>query len=100
MPVLMTLCVIAPIGYALHSSGTSEPVKLARWIAAAFFIAALTSTAIFNVPINLATAKWDPDNPPEDWKEIRNKWERFQGIRSWFLLLGFISICMAVSLEN
>lgn len=61
MPVLMTLCVIAPIGYALHHSGTSEPVRLTRWIAAACFVAALTSTAIFNVPINLATGKWDPE---------------------------------------
>ena len=100
MPVLMTLCVIAPIGYALHSSCTSDPVKFTRWIAAGFFIAALTSTAIFNVPINLATGKCDPDNPPENWKEIRNKWERFQGIRSWLLLLGFIFIFAAVSLDN
>jgi hypothetical protein len=61
MPVLMTLCVIAPIGYALHYSGMSEPVRLTRWVAAACFVAALTSTAIFNVPINLATGKWDPE---------------------------------------
>jgi Domain of unknown function (DUF1772) len=100
MPVLMTLCVIAPIAYALHYSGTNEPVKFTRWIAAAFFTAALTFTAIFNVPINLATGKWDPDDPPKNWKQIRNKWERFQGIRSWFLLLGFIAICVAVSVEN
>ena len=100
MPVLMTLCVIAPIGYALHHSGTSEPVRLTRWIAAACFVAALTSTAIFNVPINLATGKWDPENPPQNWKEIRNRWETFQGIRSWFLLLGFLFTCVAVSLED
>jgi hypothetical protein len=32
------------------------------------YIAALTSTVIFNVPVNLATGRWDPKHPPEDWK--------------------------------
>jgi hypothetical protein len=100
MPVLMTLCAIAPVGYALHYTGTNEHERIVRWIAAAFFVAALASTVIFNVPINLATGKWDPDNPPHNWKEVRNRWEKFQGIRSWFLLFGFISICLAASLEH
>ena len=100
MPVLMTLCVIVPIAYALHYAGPSGSVKLTRWVAAAFFAAALTFTVILNVPINLATGKWDPNNPPTKWKEIRNKWERAQGVRSWLLLLGFLSVCAAVSLEQ
>jgi hypothetical protein len=100
MPVLMTLCMIVPIGYALHYAGPSGAVKLTRWIAAAFFAAALTFTVILNVPINLATGKWDPNNPPTNWKEIRSKWERAQGVRSWLLLLGFLSVCAAVSLEK
>jgi len=98
MPVLMTLCAIAPIGYALHYSGVSELVKVTRWISAAFFIAALTSTLIFNVPINPAAGKWDPDNPPDHLK-VRNKRETFQGIKSWLLLLGLITIRAAVALE-
>ena len=97
MPILMALCVIAAIAYALHEAGTSGPVRLTRWIAAALFAAALTFTIILNVPINLATAKWDADRPPENWKEIRNKWEKFQALRSWLLLLGFITLCAAVS---
>ena len=89
MPVLMTLCVIAPIGYALHYSGTSEPVRLTRWIAAACFVAALTSTAIFNVPINLATGKWDPENPPQNRKEIRNRWKHSRALDRGSCFWGF-----------
>ncbi len=100
MPILMTLCVIVPIAYALHYAGPSGSVKLTRWLTAAFFTAALTFTVILNVPINLATGKWDPNNPPQNWREIRNKWERAQALRSWLLLFGFLSICVAVSLER
>ena len=82
MPVLMTVCAIAPIGYALHYSGSNEQERFVRWAAAAFFVAALVSTIVFNVPINRATGKWDVENLPEDWKKIRDRWERFQGIRS------------------
>ena len=49
----------------------------------------LVSTIIFNVPINLATGRWNANNPPENWKETRNHWEFFQGLRSWPLLIGF-----------
>ena len=47
------------------------------------------STIVFNVPITLATGKWDADNPPADWKQSRDRWEFFQALRSWLLLIGF-----------
>jgi amino acid transporter len=100
MPVLMTLSAIVAVGYALNHSGANDYARLTRWIAATFLVAALAFTIIFNVPINLATGKWNPDNPPPNWKETRNRWERFQAIRSWLLLLGFASICVAVSLKG
>jgi hypothetical protein len=37
--------------------------------------AALISTVIFNVPINFATGRWNRDQPPQDWKCTRNRWE-------------------------
>lgn len=63
-----------------------------RWLAAASFGAALLSTIAFNVPINLATGRLDAGNPPADWKRTRNRWEVFQGLRSWLLLTGFVFI--------
>jgi hypothetical protein len=48
------------------------------------------STVIFNVPTNLATGRWDAENLPHDWKSTRNRWEFFQGLRSWLLLAGFL----------
>jgi len=89
MPVGMTLCLLLAILHASVPGGQGGPV-LWRWLAAASFAAALVSTIVFNVPINLATGRWDAANPPAAWKETRNRWEIFQGLRSWLLLLGFV----------
>lgn len=94
MPVGMTLCVVLAIASATRTDG--DPL-LWFWLAAAAFILALASTVVFNVPINLATGKWDAENPPEDWKRTRNKWEFFQGLRSWLLLIGFVLVCVGAT---
>ncbi len=91
MPVGMTLCVVLAISSAARGDGDSQ---LWRWLAAVAFMLALASTIVFNVPINLATGKWDAENPPPDWKQTRNRWELFQGLRSWLLLIGFILVCI------
>ena len=87
MPIGMTLTVVLAI-----TNATQNTHALA-WPAAAAFTAALISTIAVNVPINLATRRWDTDNPPHDWEATRNRWETFQGIRSWLLLIGFILVC-------
>ena len=99
MPVGMSLCVILAISYALNGTAAPTAVRDARWASASAFAAALVSTIIFNVPINLATGRWDANDPPADWKGTRNRWEFFQGLRSWLLLLGFVLLCAAVTLR-
>ncbi len=89
MPVLMTATLALGVANAANAAGQGGPAGW-RWAAAAAYIAALTSTVIFNVPVNLATGRWDPRHPPENWKQTRNRWEFFQGLRSWLLLAGFV----------
>lgn len=91
MPIGMTLCVVAGIATAVNGGGT---VALS-WSAAVAFTAALVFTIVVNVPINIATGRWDAEHPPADWEETRTRWERFQGVRSWLLLLGFVLVCLA-----
>jgi uncharacterized membrane protein len=98
MPVMMTLCVILSLSYAISLNSIETAAHIVRWSSAASFIAALVSTIIFNVPINLATGRWNASNPPEKWKETRNRWEFFQGLRSWLLLIGFVLLCLAATL--
>jgi uncharacterized membrane protein len=96
MPVAMTLCVVLSISYAIM--GSRSGLNAGRWVVAVLFIVALVSTLIFNVPVNLATGRWDPDHPPPDWKRTRTRWEFFQGIRSWLLLAGFIGMAAVITL--
>ena len=100
MPVLMTLSVILSISYAVSLNGIQETARIIRWAASVSFVAALISTVIFNVPINSATGKWSAEKPPENWKETRNRWEFFQGLRSWLLLFGFVLLCLAMTLRS
>ena len=99
MPVLMTLCVVLSIAYAVQTQETGGMAGLVGWAAAGSFTLALICTILFNVPINAATGRWDALNPPPDWKEKRNRWEFFQGIRSWLLLIGFVLLCLAATLR-
>ena len=98
MPVLMTLCVILSVSYATSQSSLEGAARIVGWASAASFIAAVVSTIIFNVPINLATGRLAVNKPPEKWKETRNRWEFFQGLRSWLLLIGFVLLCLAATL--
>ena len=89
MPPLMIATVALGIASASTTGGHGGPPGW-RWTAAGAWIAALISTVIFNVPVNLATGRWNPQHPPENWKQVRNRWEFFQGLRSWLLLAGFV----------
>jgi uncharacterized membrane protein len=99
MPVLMTLCVVVALAYAIQLNGVAGLARGVRWAAAVAFLLALISTIIFNVPVNSATGRWDPKNLPSDWKQTRNRWEFFQGVRSWLLLLGFVLLSLALTLK-
>jgi hypothetical protein len=97
MPPLMAATTTLSLIYAVDGAGLATAESTFRWLAAGANSAALISTLIFNVPINLATGKWDANHPPDDWKVIRNRWERYQGLRSWLYLAGFVLICVAVT---
>lgn len=100
MPVFMTLCMVLAVTYAVQLNGQQGLAHSVRWAAAVAFALALISTIIFNVPINLATGRLDPNNPPSDWKQIRTRWEFFQGVRSWLLLIGFVLLGLALTLKQ
>lgn len=100
MPILMPLCVILTISYAVSLNSVEGTARYVRWASALSFTVALVSTIIFNVPINAATGKWSVENPPENWKEIRNSWEFFQAVRSWLLLIGFVLLCLEMTLHS
>ena len=97
MPILMPLTLIVAVIFAVNVWDEGGWVRGFAIGAVVALAASVISTIVVNVPINLATAKWDPAHPPADWKATRSRWELFQGIRSWLLLIGFMLICASVA---
>jgi Anthrone oxygenase len=95
MPVAMPLSVVLDIVVAF-TGDVAVDSRVWRWLAAGALSAALISTLTVNVGINLSTARWDAENPPADWERQRRKWEFFQALRSWLLLVGFFCLCVSV----
>jgi len=82
---------------AIASASNGAGTAAWSWAAVAAFAASLAFTIIVNVPINLATGRWDAEHPPADWQRHRDRWDLFQGVRSWLLLIGFVTICIATT---
>lgn len=91
MPVAMPLSAVLGVLRAVHGPG---PAWL-TWSAAVALVVSVITTVVVNVGINLATGRWDPEDPPEDWRRTRERWELWQGVRSWLLLAGFLLLCAA-----
>jgi hypothetical protein len=54
-------------------------------------------TVLVNVPINGKVQGWQPDSPPLEWTLLRDRWERFHGIRSLLVVSGFTLFAASVA---
>jgi uncharacterized membrane protein len=74
------------------------------WLVAgalALLLAALITTLVVNVPINLAEAGWNVSNPPGDWADIRDRWQVGHAVRTFaaFLAFGALSAAAAATTD-
>jgi len=53
------------------------------------FIIALLITLIVEVPIDNQIAAWTATTLPDNWQELRDRWDLFHTIRSWASVFGF-----------
>lgn len=54
-----------------------------------FFVAALAITLAVEVPLDNQFSQWTLSTLPADWQQLRDRWELFHVIRSWFAVIGF-----------
>ena len=48
-------------------------------------------------PLNARIAAWDPENPPEDWRAMRRRWDRWHvGRTVWLLTAQAVAIATLV----
>jgi uncharacterized membrane protein len=97
-PILMPVSGLLLILYAVWGQGEGGPATY-RWLAVGLFAVATVTTLVVNVPINAATARWDPQNPPDGWRPLRRRWESFQAVRAWLLLAGFVFLAVGFAVR-
>jgi hypothetical protein len=96
MPILLPLTAVSIVVTAVLAP---DGVTRTLWIVASAAGAVLVAfTLIVNVPINQRTLHWDPDHPPEDWRDQRTRWHRFQGVRMVLLAVWFLCAVGATTL--
>lgn len=81
MPIWTPLIIIStlPILYFTYNTQT-----LSFWltIGGAVCIALMIIISLtINVPINKKVIEWDPNSPPNNWSELRSRWDNWHTVR-------------------
>ena len=64
--------------------------------ATVLFSAAIIFSIIFPLPINNQTVEWNPSALPDDWQELRNRFDRYHIVRIVILLVGLSCVILGV----
>lgn len=65
-------------------------------IALVFIVGDMAVTLVGNVPINKQVQSWNVAQPPAEWAELRDRWERLHTIRTVLIVSGFALLVAAV----
>lgn len=99
MPVLMTANFALAIALWRMSSSAASLSQSLRLTAMLILGSMLLTTILFNVPVNIATGSWDAEDLPADWRAKRNRWRFFQGYRSLALVVAFLLLLVAQTVQ-
>lgn len=91
MPI--TIIATAASDLSLVATGPGAVVRLLGGVAGIIMISVITVSLTKNVPINHWVAAQDPRSLPADWTERRNRWRRWNAVRS-----GLAGSALAVNL--
>ena len=81
MPIWMPLIIVSalPVLYFIGDTNSA-----AFWLTVAGMICIVLMSAISllgNVPINKQVIEWNPQSPPDNWLELRNRWDSLHRVR-------------------
>lgn len=59
---------------------------------------AITALSLgYLVPMNTRAARWDPEQPPSDWRRVMRRWDRGHAVRVVLLVIAFALLVVAVA---
>jgi uncharacterized membrane protein len=89
MPILMPVSMLSIMPVLLFSWGRSITFGLTA-AALACFIVALLVTLLIEVPIDNMIKTWTVATLPNDWQQLRDRWEAFHVVRTAASVTGLI----------
>ena len=60
--------------------------------AAGLFAIVIVFSLVFPVPLNNRIAAWNPEDLPDDWRELRRRWDKFHYVRIVLLVCALASL--------
>jgi uncharacterized membrane protein len=95
MPVLVIAAgvSIVPLAFLLRSWGPARFIAVV--IALVLWAGVIIATLVYNAPVNALAVGWNPEAPPADWEQLRDKWHRGQTIRTPLAIAAFAAIAFA-----
>lgn len=95
------LAVVVLTAAECYFSRDSNPVALHLLEAAAgIFIASIVFTLLGPVPINNKIARIAPEQPPQNWLELRKRWDRLHAIRVAIILIALILLTTGILIRS
>ena len=88
MAVLMPAAMLTtlPVLYLLHRR---RPKRFYTTLTGfMFFVMALLITLLVEVPLDFQFQQWTAATLPANWQQLRDRWELFHFLRSWFAVIG------------
>jgi uncharacterized membrane protein len=98
MPILMPAAILStlPVLFFLYRKRAMKSLSLTL-AGLALFLAALLITLLVEVPIDNLIKRWTVTSLPDNWKQLRDRWELFHVLRT-FAALGGLALLIAGAL--
>ena len=95
MPVLVIVAgvSIVPLVFLVRSWGPARFIAVV--IALVLWAGVIIATLVYNAPVNALAVEWNPEAPPGNWEELRDRWHRGQTIRTPLAIGAFAAIAFA-----
>ena len=94
---VMLLCLTAALATLVTAFMSSSMIVIgASALTLTALVIALLAVVRGDLPINQTMANWSAEEPPENWRAVRTRWERFFALRTGATGLALLATVVTV----
>jgi uncharacterized membrane protein len=95
MPVLVIAAGVSILPLVVLLPPRGSVPFIAALVALVLWIGVIVVTLVFNAPVNALAVRWDPETPPENWEQLRDRWHLGQAIRTPLAVAAFAAVVVS-----